>query len=101
MFDTYPGYTQVAQVDRSDGDYQFDIVRVWRKNGDRNALYFESDSGCSCPCPFEDNTVEGLERFTKRSWKYFEESVNSGYGGCPAGDIEAFLRNVELELKKK
>lgn len=48
------GLTVFGQVD--DGaDYEFDIFAVWQDaNG---TLYWAADSGCSCPCPFEDYNI--------------------------------------------
>lgn len=41
-------------------DYEFDILAFWAKDG---VVYSASDSGCSCPTPFEDfNSLQELER---------------------------------------
>lgn len=54
------GLRVVAELEFSNGCYQFDTRVVWEKDG---ALYTARDSGCSCPTPFEDfNSVESLER---------------------------------------
>ncbi|MFZ2992459.1 MAG: hypothetical protein WA061_01975 [Microgenomates group bacterium] len=46
------GLEIVAQIDLSSGSYEFDYIVVWKaKNG---KIYTASDSGCSCPTPFED-----------------------------------------------
>lgn len=36
-------------------DYSFSIVCVWKDNSS-GKFYWASDSGCSCPTPFEDYT---------------------------------------------
>ena len=50
-----------AAVDGANSSYAFDMVVVWQ-----DPLTFEyfwgCDSGCSCPCPFED--VRGREELT-------------------------------------
>lgn len=44
--------TLVGSIDWNDEPYSFDLTVVW-KDKDGN-LYWASDSGCSCPSPFED-----------------------------------------------
>ncbi len=52
------GLRVVAQIDYSDGSYQFDYRVVWAdKDG---ALWTARDSGCSCPSPFE--STDELDR---------------------------------------
>lgn len=51
------GLQLVGMVDRSDGNYQYDMFVVWR-NGRR--LCYGTDSGCSCPENFEDQGVNDL-----------------------------------------
>jgi hypothetical protein len=52
--------TQVAMIDYSDGQYQFDYRVVWRHED--GTLYTARDTGCSCPSPFENyHTLEDLE----------------------------------------
>jgi hypothetical protein len=46
------GLEVVGVIERSDGDYQFDMVAVWRES--RGRYWIGQDSGCSCPSPFED-----------------------------------------------
>ena len=42
-------------------DYDFDIIAFWAdKDG---IVYYGTDSGCSCPCPFEDCTFEDIKGF--------------------------------------
>lgn len=53
------GLETVGQVDWSDEPYQFDMTVVWRRVAD-GQLFYASDSGCSCPSPFEDTGVDDL-----------------------------------------
>lgn len=50
---TVPDYEEIGEVEWSDEAYQFDLTRVYRQisTGD---LFYATDSGCSCPSPFED-----------------------------------------------
>lgn len=49
------GLEKVGEFDVREPDYSFDIFGVWRDplTGD---FYTATDSGCSCPTPFEDIT---------------------------------------------
>jgi hypothetical protein len=56
------GLTKVLEHDFSDGCYQFDITAVFTKDDEPGKFYWASDSGCSCPSPFEGHTsIESLE----------------------------------------
>jgi hypothetical protein len=46
------GLEIVGEADDELADYSFDKFVVWRDQQGR--LYYASDSGCSCPSPFED-----------------------------------------------
>jgi hypothetical protein len=47
------GLSIVAETDQS-GSYEFDMFVVWQDvNGN---YYWATDSGCSCPSPFENHT---------------------------------------------
>lgn len=71
MYDNNPFYNpesldleEVGVIDDPAADYSFDYLVVWKhKDGD---LYWASDSGCSCPSPFEDyNSLDQLEHVKK------------------------------------
>lgn len=44
------GLAKVDEVDLSEPCYSFDLLVVW---ADEKGLYLGTDSGCSCPTPFE------------------------------------------------
>ncbi len=46
------GLTVVGEVDDPGASYSFDKFVVWR--AEDGTLYWDQDSGCSCPSPFED-----------------------------------------------
>src|SRR5690242_19010016 len=46
------GLTIVGKVDLSEPDYSFDYLVCWRDT--IGNFYLGTDSGCSCPSPFED-----------------------------------------------
>ena len=54
------GLEVVAEIEYSDGCYQFDTRVVWKEiNGSK--LYTMRDSGCSCPTPFEDYNLSNID----------------------------------------
>lgn len=56
------GLTKVAELDFSSGSYEFDITAVFTKDDEPGKFYWASDSGCSCPSPFENFTsIESLQ----------------------------------------
>lgn len=57
------GLVTVGEVEWSDGSYIFDKTVVWRKR-DSLCFYLGSDSGCSCPSPFEDIGLDDLRPMT-------------------------------------
>ena len=46
------GLTTVFQADGSSGFYEFELFVVWQDKDGK--LWWATDSGCSCPLPFED-----------------------------------------------
>lgn len=56
-----------------DGDSGFEMWVVWKK-GDK--ILWGSDSGCSCPAPFEDySSVEEMRPLTKESYLVMEREL--------------------------
>lgn len=56
------GLKTVGEISWHAEAYSFDLTVVWRdKSG---TLYWASDSGCSCPSPFESHHLGNLETGT-------------------------------------
>src|SRR5699024_372088 len=49
---TETDYEEIGEVEWSEESYQFDLTRVYRQIS-TGALFYATDSGCSCPSPFE------------------------------------------------
>lgn len=49
------GLETVIDFDVYEEPYEFSLVCVWRENA-TGKLWGATDSGCSCPVPFEDHT---------------------------------------------
>lgn len=45
------GLTRIGEADLREPDYSFDLIAAWK--GDEG-FYLGTDSGCSCPSPFEN-----------------------------------------------
>lgn len=53
------GLEQIGEVVWREPDYSFDFLVLWRR-AETERFYFDEDSGCSCPSPFENATLESL-----------------------------------------
>lgn len=63
----YPGdlgLVLVGSVEWREWSYEFDLTVVWQEL-ETNQFLWASDSGCSCPLPFDGFTLEGLNRGNK------------------------------------
>lgn len=104
------GLETVAELEFSDGSYQFDTLVVWRHK-DSGKFYTARDSGCSCPTPFEDYC--GIDKLTElNAWtdllsdvepeteRYLEGQKDSYYWGNPnfPGDAASFLGTVRSAM---
>lgn len=86
----------VAEIDYSSGSYEFDLRVVWRHKP-TNKLYTGRDSGCSCPCPFEDvNRLEDLEEFDflKLAGEARDQIGTGGYYAADGDHIAAFIAKI-------
>lgn len=54
------GLTLVARMDYSHESYSFDYRLVWKDSEGR--LWTARDAGCSCPTPFDPDTLKELDR---------------------------------------
>lgn len=48
----------LAEIDLKEPDYSFDLLGLWRDSD--NKFYLGTDSGCSCPSPWESHTADDL-----------------------------------------
>ena len=97
----------IAGIDRSTGSYEYDELRVVRSK-ETGILYYATDSGCSCPMPFEAEDADFPKSWTpiKRgdSWKSFERYAHSWWGGEKHGElkqVEDFIAKIKDALNKK
>jgi hypothetical protein len=93
------GLTTVGELS-ADLYYEFSILAVWVRNED-GALFWETDSGCSCPSPFEWTTgiadlkpIHDVTEFVReaRAWVSGQEIQRD--------DVERLIRKVRRLAKK-
>lgn len=65
--------TPIAEIDYSDGGYQFDLRVVWKHED--GTFFTQRDSGCSCPSPFE--WAGSLEKLDELDFDALSEEVRS------------------------
>ena len=71
------GLRVIMTIDHNDEPYQFDMTVYW--TDDNGNFYTASDSGCSCPTPFENyHSVEELERITPQEFTR-QTNVDAGF----------------------
>lgn len=71
------GLVTVATYDAFEPGYDFDMLVVWRETA-TGKLWAATDSGCSCPTPFEDHTWP--TDFTEvRSWQDVKELLDTAF----------------------
>ena len=79
-FYSFASYTQtddfveLCSVEWDNEPWQFNITAVFHHKP-TGALFYASDSGCSCPSPFESTTIADLEPLTRmQDWIDIVES---------------------------
>lgn len=86
---------EILSFDEPEMSYEYNILCFWAtKNG---LIYSASDSGCSCPTPFEEysgetqkDVIQKLERIgsLEQSLSIFD-SWNKDYDNCPHLSIKS------------
>jgi hypothetical protein len=70
------GLSIFDQIDTA-GSYEFDIFCIWEKDED-HTLWWDSDSGCSCPSPFDPGDHgHDLKPITIDTLYNFEEALKN------------------------
>ena len=93
------GLEVVAEIDYSDGEYQFDYRVVWWHEKKRK-LYTSRDSGCSCPSPFEEiYEIKDLDKLSDMIALRAEVRSDGPAQNTPE-QIQTFLHRVETVLRR-
>ena len=68
------GLTVVGELNDPWASYDFNDLVVWKH--EEGGVYWATDSGCSCPTPFETyNSLDDLHEVTAASWSEFQQAV--------------------------
>lgn len=79
------------------GSYEFDMFVIWRKLDD-NTLWWDTDSGCSCPTPFDPHEDRhDLTPITEDTIHNFYEALENHYH-ITRDDIYNIKNKVEIFL---
>lgn len=78
------GYEIIETIELEDEPWQFDILVVWRDP--EGTLVWATDSGCSCPSPFEIIEPEDLYNY---DYEVIESFVRSRVGSEGALAMQA------------
>ena len=57
------GLERFEEINDDHASYSFDDFVIWKRLSD-GALLYGTDSGCSCPAPFDKQTVDDLTKIT-------------------------------------
>jgi hypothetical protein len=94
------GVSTVFDVDKSSGSYEFDSFVIWKDDNGR--YYWDNDSGCSCPDPYDSADLSSVRQGTLRDavndarvWVK-EVSWNDLYHERAVKRIEEFARQNGL-----
>ena len=80
------------------GSYEFDIFAIWKKVDD-NTLWYASDSGCSCPTPFENiDCLNDLTPITKETLYNFNEAIKN-HNNISQSEMIEMITKVQAYFK--
>ena len=77
------------------GSYEFDMFVIWKKKDD-GRLFYATDSGCSCPTPFE-NCYE-IDEITNETLYNFEQALQNHYN-ISTSDVMNITKSVKDHLR--
>lgn len=80
----------LTEIDLQEPDYSFDVLGLWR---DENGFYLGTDSGCSCPSPWESHTEEDLTGPLTLD-QTIEEAVSLWRNAGKYGDMDHFIETA-------
>jgi hypothetical protein len=87
------GLELLGEVEWTEGSYEFDLTAVW-KDKESGRLFWASDSGCSCPSPFEDFTSrDQLFTGTADELDDYLDSCMTEIGKAAAADLKLKVRS--------
>lgn len=92
-------YETIATIEWRYESWEFDMTEVYRRKD--GALFRASDSGCSCPSPFEDTTEADLTPIRSLAeWNQFARGSlgDSSSPDATRRDIEEATASIRKHL---
>lgn len=97
------GLTPLGEVDTADS-YEFAKLVVWRRDED-GVMFWATDSGCSCPSPFEDadsvddlTRIDDVSKFSREARTWLREQYDVRADDRDA--LERIIRQVQRRMRK-
>lgn len=92
----------IGDIDLSEPCYDFDLLRIYLRRAD-GMLLWATDSGCSCPSPFEDTRVRELRESTAATLldTFMGEWEKEVHYGHPAAVIRKSIADAVREAVKR
>lgn len=91
----------IADIDLTEPNYSFDLLRIYVRRHD-GALLWATDSGCSCPSPFEDVKVGDLRESTLATLlDTFMADWERGYSGYPEAQVRKSIGAALREARAR
>lgn len=95
-YGNFEGLTGPLELEISYEPYEFDLIGVWID--EERGFYLGTDSGCSCPTPWDTTARRDLTG--PLTYEQAAEEISSlfalGRGGG-RGDLEEFFANIREE----
>lgn len=85
------------EIHLSEPDYSFDLLGIWEEDG---GFFIATDSGCSCPSPWESHTKDDLtgpltlDQLAEEATSLVEDSYMPGYGAEELQEVLDRLRQT-------
>lgn len=91
----------VADVELSSESYEFDLLRIYVRRHD-GMLLWATDAGCSCPSPFEGESVADLRESTSATLlDTVMADFTSGYHSNPEAEVRKDISDAIREAVKR
>lgn len=90
-------YETLANIEWRYESYEYDQTEIYRRVSD-GALFHASDSGCSCPMPFEDVTEADMKPI--RTMQDFNDLIETGLSQSAREDVNRAREIVKQTLKE-
>lgn len=89
----------IGDIELDNNSYEFNIVAFFWDDKEKK-VYALSDSGCSCPMPFEDLTREDLVLINSKQEASSYTPIHTGYGNTDVEERARLLSKVEEYIRR-